>query len=164
MKRPILNIPPSKNEKLLVAAGALGVLLMFLLAALNYNGLPDRIPIHFGFTGKPDAYGPKAMIWSIPALSLILFIVLTSLTKIPHTYNYPVKITETNVRFQYQLARSFMHLMALSVVILMLILQWNVIMVATGKADHLNPLMMLSGLALIIFPIFFYSKAAKQVR
>lgn len=34
-------------------------IMSFLYVAINYNSLPQTIPIHWGIDGKPDAYAPK---------------------------------------------------------------------------------------------------------
>lgn len=44
-----------------------------LLTSANYAQLPDRVPIHFGFRGQPDSWGPRPMIWLLPVCSLVAF-------------------------------------------------------------------------------------------
>ncbi|CEQ16759.1 DUF1648 domain-containing protein [Paraclostridium sordellii] len=34
-------------------------IISFVYVAINYNNLPETIPIHWGIDGKPDAYAPK---------------------------------------------------------------------------------------------------------
>jgi uncharacterized membrane protein len=38
----------------------------------RYRDLPKTIPIHFGFDGKPNGYGPRGAIWIAPAVQLLL--------------------------------------------------------------------------------------------
>ena len=58
---------------LLVNLTAVGVgAVLVLMTAANYSRLPERIPIHFGFTGEPDNWGPRATIWLLPALGLVM--------------------------------------------------------------------------------------------
>ena len=61
--------------------GALGLgVLMMLLVGVNYPRLPERIPIHFGVTGEPDAWGPRETIWLLPLMGLASFTLLFGLT------------------------------------------------------------------------------------
>lgn len=42
------------------------------LTAARYGQLPDRVPIHFGFDGNADAYGPRYAIWIGPAAQIVV--------------------------------------------------------------------------------------------
>jgi uncharacterized membrane protein len=50
----------------------------FFVVHVNYANLPERVPIHFGFSGKPDAWGARPTIWLLPALALVMYAVLTA--------------------------------------------------------------------------------------
>jgi thiol:disulfide interchange protein len=57
---------------------ALGIAIAFLtgaMTALNYDALPDRIPMHFGLTGEPTGYGPKAGAWMMPVVQVSIFVI-----------------------------------------------------------------------------------------
>jgi len=51
-----------------------------------YNSLPQTIPTHFGFSGKPDGFGNKSTLWiNISILSVVsigAYLVVTNLPKI----------------------------------------------------------------------------------
>ena len=51
-----------------------------------WNSLPESIPVHFGFNGTPDKYGPKNQIFFWPAgcflLSILLYFFLTNIYKL----------------------------------------------------------------------------------
>ena len=36
-----------------------------------YPNLPQRVPIHFDFAGRPNAYGPRPMIWMLVGVQLL---------------------------------------------------------------------------------------------
>jgi uncharacterized membrane protein len=55
----------------------LGVALNFLIAFISYPALPDTIPVHFGVYGQPDGWGPKIIIWLMPAVSLWTFLIMS---------------------------------------------------------------------------------------
>jgi uncharacterized membrane protein len=47
-----------------------------LLPLLFFNSLPDKIPVHYNFSGHPDDYGSKITIWALPLISAVLFALL----------------------------------------------------------------------------------------
>ncbi len=42
--------------------------------ALRYGELPDRVPLHFGFSGQADGFGPRPAVWLIPAVQIVVTI------------------------------------------------------------------------------------------
>ena len=52
----------------LIALGAALVAVTVMMTVSNYGELPDRIPVHFGFSPEPDQYGPKPMAWMMPVI------------------------------------------------------------------------------------------------
>ncbi len=79
------------------------VLAWILIAAIwgitiySYSKLPDVIPLYYAVSGKPDVFGGKENIFSLPMLAAILFMGLTIVNRYPQIFNFPVKITAENV-------------------------------------------------------------------
>jgi len=72
--QPVISL---RRSPLLIAgelAAAIAILLSVLIIVQFWAVLPDRIPIHFGFSGQPDAWGDKVMIWLLPAVAAIIFV------------------------------------------------------------------------------------------
>jgi uncharacterized membrane protein len=72
--QPVISL---RRSPLLIAsefAAAIAILLSVLIIIQFWAVLPDRIPIHFGFSGQPDAWGDKVMIWLLPAVAAIIFV------------------------------------------------------------------------------------------
>jgi hypothetical protein len=44
------------------------------IAFRAYATLPARFPTHFGFSGRPDAWGRKEWVWFMPAISLVMYL------------------------------------------------------------------------------------------
>jgi len=59
-------------NKILIATGAAIVIGTIVTTAARYRELPDRIPIHFGFDGKANRYGPRFAIWILVAAELLI--------------------------------------------------------------------------------------------
>ena len=50
------------------------VVAIWIVALRAYPRLPLRIPTHFGFSGRPDAWGKKEMIFLLPVISLATYL------------------------------------------------------------------------------------------
>ncbi len=100
--RPRIEIKLSPTDKLFEIAAWAAFVLLWALPIVSYQGLPENVPIHYGFTGQVTNYGNKAIIFVLPLVHTFLFIGLTVLNKYPHIFNYPVEITEGNALQQYK--------------------------------------------------------------
>ena len=52
------------------------IVAMFAVGVYLWPVLPERIPVHFGFSGVPDEYGPKGSVFFLPSGALILYLTL----------------------------------------------------------------------------------------
>lgn len=48
------------------------------VTAFLYSRLPASIPIHWGFTGKPDRWGPAYWIFALPVVAVVLNVIESS--------------------------------------------------------------------------------------
>ena len=66
----MLNLSDELNKKgrSLIMGNVLVIAMMFLVAVWYYSILPEVIPTHFGFSGKPNRYGSKDTILIMPFL------------------------------------------------------------------------------------------------
>lgn len=148
--RPVISL---RLSPLVIAgelAAAIAILLSVLIIVRFWGLLPDRIPIHFGFSGQPDAWGDKLTIWLLPAVATILFIVLAAVSRYPHTFNYPVRITEENARRQYLLARSLLVFLKAEICWLFAFIVRQQIIVALGNTQRFTIEFVL-GIVILIF-------------
>ncbi|RMH61515.1 MAG: DUF1648 domain-containing protein [Calditrichaeota bacterium] len=119
MTQPRCSVPKTGMDYFLEIAAGLLIISLWGLIALNYNRLPDTIPVHFSFGLQPDAYGSKSLIWTIPVVGTLLFLMFTILSRYPHTFNYPVTITEENIERIYRFAVRFVRVLNLLLALLM---------------------------------------------
>jgi len=137
----------------LVPAGTGVLLLTWLVAAMEYPTLAPRIPIHFNFKGEADNFGSAWNIFVPAGISTVLTIGLLLLSRSPHIYNYPVKITGANREAQYRLASLL--LLRIMVLIGLMFLLVTLSMSASAKgSDYLPPWSIffpLGGLFLLVF-------------
>ena len=108
MKRPVLNLPFSNTQRILLALGVAVLALQVVLVATWYPTLPDTIPVHFNARGEADGYGAKGTLLAIPAISALLALGLLWLSRKPHVYNYPLEITTENAARVYAKSTTLM--------------------------------------------------------
>lgn len=120
----------------LVAAS--GFLFQILLITRAWANLPSSIPVHYGFSGQPDAWGEKTELLVLPVVSLLLYVGLTWLARYPHKLSYPWTITEGNAERLYRLAKSSVGAVQCLLVWLFTAISWQTIRVAMGQASGLG--------------------------
>jgi uncharacterized membrane protein len=105
------------------------------LAAILFTSrlLPDRLPVHFDLAGNPDRWGTRLELFVPSGISLVLFIGLVLLTRIPHTYSYIVEITPKNAPRQYGLAVRLLRSLNVLMQWLFAAITWTIIRAAQGS-------------------------------
>lgn len=79
----------------LTAAVALALLVL-------YPTLPETIPTHFDFAGRPDAWGPRSSVFLLAGIFIALIGGMTWLSHRPEVFNYPGVVTEHNAQAMYR--------------------------------------------------------------
>ena len=133
--RPILDIPLSKAEHLALSLMIVGVVATLLVCVKYLPMLPDKIPTHFGASGQPDGWGGKGTFFLIPVVGTISALFLYMLSRFPQIYNYPVALTEQNIRAQYQNSRSAMLWLGAEIACLIAYSEFGIAQVGLGKAQ-----------------------------
>lgn len=77
------------------------ILFLWIYTLRIFKKLPEKIPTHFDFEGKPDHFGEKIFAFFLPVLSVIFYVVFFFITKYPETGNFPFEITEVNQKVQF---------------------------------------------------------------
>jgi len=147
--RPRLHIEPTPTDRVVETAALVGLGFLVVVTAVYWPTVPDKIPTHFGITGKVDAWGPKAALLLLPGIGAATYVVLSIISRFPHTFNYPVPITEQNAERQYRIALAVMRWLKLECIWLFAYLNWQTVQVALGKAKGLDVLSMPIALAVI---------------
>lgn len=162
--RPRISLPLTSLEVFLEACAFLGILFLLWSTLSAWPGLPDKVPTHFGFAGKPDAWGSKDTLWILPAATLGLCFLLTLVEPFPHVYNYPVPITPENAGRQYRIARRLIILSKAIIVWLFTYMQWSTIQVAQGRAPGLGEWFLPAMLALLALVTITHIRAMVKER
>lgn len=133
-KPPVLSVPRTLLERLHDSISVVVLAYSIVYLILKWTSLPETIPIHFDVRGNADGWGSRAFLLFIPLLSIILFIGLSLLRKIPHKFNYPGPITAQNAARQYRAAISLLSWIKVELILLFGYLQWSIIQNAIGHS------------------------------
>lgn len=162
--RPVLRIPLTKIEWGMEAIALIGVVCAVALAAFHWPALPERLPHHFNAAGKPDAWGSKESMLALPAVALLLYAVLSVLSRFPHRYNYLWPITPENARAQYLLARQLLAAIKAVEVWTFAWILWGTIRTALGSAGGLGAAFLPLSLAAVFGALAVYFVRSYQLR
>lgn len=157
MERPKIIPRPGEVDKLLEAVGIAGLLFLIGVPIYYYGALPETIPHHYDATGKPDAYGEKGIIWTLPLLGIALFVFLSVLKKSPHMFNYTVKITQENAERQYALALRMLRTLNAIITCSFAYIAFGTVRAALGMQDGLSRVFTPVFLILIVGTVVFFT-------
>lgn len=162
--RPVLDIPRTPLETLLEVLAAVGIVATIAMTVWGWSHLPAIIPTHYDVAGRPNSYGGKGSLLTLPILSICLAILLTFVSRFPHRYNYPWQITAENAPRQYYLARLLLRWILFEMVWIICVLQWSIIQAAqNGSAGSI--LLITSALVLaLMVTIILYIRTAANAR
>ncbi|MBW4618170.1 MAG: DUF1648 domain-containing protein [Cyanosarcina radialis HA8281-LM2] len=161
-QRPIISLPKSQQETILNLVAIAGLVAVFTIAIRGWSVLPETIPTHFDIAGKADGWGSKSTIWLFPILGTIVYVGFTILRRYPHTFNYPVAITEENAAKQYQIAVSLLDWLKAEFVWQITYIVWLIIEMARTGASGLSWLLLPAILITIFGTVGFYLWQAYQ--
>lgn len=155
-QRPQIKLSLTTIDKAMEILGWVSIVIIWSLLISSYSNLPNIIPTHFNGAGKANAYGSKSTIFSLPAISTILFVGLTILNKFPHIFNYPTVITKNNALIQYTNATRMIRYLKLIIVFIFGLLTFKTIQHTEGKATGLGIWFLPLTMALIFIPLTYF--------
>lgn len=131
-------LPQSKLEWVIegISLVALGFGIFTLLQ--TWPDLPARVPRHFDFAGKPDAWGSKTNLWVLPFVGVVIYLMLTVVGRIPHSHNFPVTVTPRNAPRLYRLSRMMVAWLKAQLACTLGYVAWAQIQVALGRHQGLG--------------------------
>ena len=147
-------------EAVAIAALAYGVILVMQAWAT----LPATIPTRFDASGTADGFGPKGMIWLLPAIGVVMVPMILFVRRFPWLSNTPIKIARENAEYQYGLLVRLLSLLACDVSLLFTVLVYDTIAIAGGGNSLLGWGLMPIFISGTIGPILWYFVAAFKGR
>lgn len=129
---------------------------LWVYTLITFSSLPEIIPIHFDFQGHVDGTGSRGVVWLLPTIGSVIYVLLALVGNYPHTFNYPVSITPENAKRQYTIALRMMRTLRLSITLLMFLIQVMMVLTAVGTLAEPPGWIIVAGLALVFAPIAYY--------
>lgn len=102
MSRPKIRIQPTTVDWAFEIVGLLGIIITIGFTLTWYNDLPDTIPRHYNVIGQPDGFSGKSMLFTLTAIPIVTYLILTVGLRFPHIFNYPFEIKDENAERQYK--------------------------------------------------------------
>lgn len=162
--RPVLDIPMTPLQQMMIVAGAIGVIVGFGIVARYWPDLPQTIPTHFNGLGKPDGWGGKSSLLAVPIIGLVLYAMMMVLSRFPQIYNFPVTITEENAADQYQMARTLVIWLGTFIPWMFTYLGWMSVQNAMQKAEGLGGWFLPATLVVCFAPLIVYLMKASRIK
>ncbi len=120
------------------AIAGIGLLCVCTSLPANWNDLPSRVPVHFGWNGQPDGFGPKSILLVLPATALILYLVLSVVVRFPEYFNFPVPVNDSNRQALRDLAINMIGWLKAEVMCIFAWLMFAAIATAEGHSPGLG--------------------------
>ena len=153
-------------RKNLEVVSVAGVLLMAWITAAAFHGpggLPARIPVHFNALGQADGWGSRGSLLGLPIVAILLYILMTVVSRYPAVFNYPVRVTpQTRPRLQ-ELALEMIAWLKAELVWLFVWIEHVTIELARRGEGSLSPFFMPVVLAVVLGTILGYAMAMRRV-
>ncbi len=143
-------------DLLFEALSAICIVYMVSELIFEYPDLADKVPIHYGANGSPDDWGSKSTLLILPLVSIIFYAGLTVINIYPHTFNFPIKITQENAVRQYELAKSLITILKFTLVGTFLYIQLQTINVAKELQSGLGVYFIVFTMLGTFLPIVIY--------
>ena len=154
--RPKIQLQLSSFDKFLEKTGILAILILWVVTVYAYINLPDTIPTHFNFSGKPDSYGAKATLFLLPVLGTLIFFGFSILSKRPHIFNYPTTITAANAKKQYGYVTRMLRILKTSILFILIAVVIFTSLTATGKTRGFSAWFLPCIIGFILIPVGYY--------
>jgi uncharacterized membrane protein len=164
MDRPKIKLRFDKIDLTIEAISILGLVLVFGLILSSYQALPETLPSHYDFNGRPDRFSSKSIIWFLPAIALVTYIGLTILSRFPHIYNYPYDITIDNAERQYRNSAMMIRVLKTLIVFQLLYIAFVKIKIGLGELSELGVLFIPITLILILGVVGMFAYRGFKLR
>lgn len=163
-ERPILKLPLSKLDKFLELMSFSLFIVLWSLCIFELLSLPNIIPIHFNFSGKPDNYGSKYTLLTLPLVMSLVAILFTYLSKRPHIFNYPSKITNENAEKQYRTAVQMLRILKVGILFLGNIILYLVYVTVTQPKVNFGSWILPIIFCSVLLPTIIYVSKLSKIK
>lgn len=151
-------------DKVIPILGLLVVMGSFIYVFVFYKQLPDEIPIHYGLDGMPDDFDSKNTLWSLPLLSLFIYLGINYLSNIHIPYNFAAKNIVQNARYLKKLKYRFVQVLNTIITFIFFYITYKTVQIGlendTGLGSYFMYLVFVGLLVPItVYTLIFFRKA-----
>jgi len=152
--------PSSPFPILVLIFCLIGGVVAISYGAMNYADLPDRVPTHFGASGKPDAWKAKSF-WTVMLLPMMTFVMgvgMGGITILIASAKRAIRFPQTRVsaeaqqRFRQAVTR-FIGGMAVLLTCMLAAMSIGVIQTGLGRAGGLSWIVMVLSVGMAVFAL-----------
>ncbi len=132
-------------RKALEIVGILALILLVILTIRTFYGparLPARIPTHFNAAGQADGWGSPAMLLVFPAIAVVIYLLMTLVSRFPAAFNFPVRVTPFNRQRLEDLALNMIAWLKVEIVVFFTWIEASAIQAARHPGHRLSPFLM----------------------
>lgn len=154
-----------RNFNRVIEVVSLTMIVAFITdTVLSLGDLPNNVPILFGLDGTFESFvSNKYAILVFSIIGVVALIGFNILAMYPNKLKYKVEITEENKEKQYELASTYMKILALEVVILSSYMQFNVTRATLASETSIGATYLIFlGIILVTTPI--YQLISKRIK
>ncbi len=144
-------------DKMMPIIGLLVVLGTFIYVFVFYKQLPDEIPIHYGLDGIPDDFDNKNALWSIPLLSLLIYLGMNYLSNIQIPYNFAAKNVVQNARYLKRLKYRFVQVLNTIITFIFFYITYKTVQIGLENDTGLDSFFMYLVFLGLLVPIAVYT-------
>jgi len=130
---------------------------IWIFSTIEYFSLPDRIPLHFDFSGKPDSFGASYTVFLGAVIATLLYLLNRYLSGNPDS---PLLNISDEMRKNKRLTSLFVMIITFYILLLFANMMMEVIFIAKGNYERLSPVSnVIIGLMFIsIVAYFLYAR------
>ena len=154
--RPMVKPAMGPVDWLIEAVAVSGLMVFIGFTLYHFPHLPDTLPTHFNGSGQADEFGGKSTFLILPGIACFVYILLTLINMVPHTFNFTVKITPANARWQYTMATRLIRVLKTSVIWGFWYISFSTLQVAKGAATGMGVWFVPVFLGIIFIPIIIF--------
>jgi Protein of unknown function (DUF1648) len=145
----------SISDWVLEVASAVALVVAGGDVAMHWSLLPERIPVHFGVAGSPNAWGDRKMLVYLLAATIVMAVVLTIAESYQRLINIPMKVDRESPEVRCLLRSLVIAMKAVITVSSVWIIDLTM-RTAVGEANGLGLAFAPVFLVAVIVPIVYY--------
>ena len=117
LKRPAVKISLKKSDAKLELLGLVLLFSYWIIIYYIHVNSPDLIPSRLSTQGKVLGWRSKDILFDLPQVATIFYVLLTIISFFPNVYNYMTIITEDNAEYEYRKAVQTIRILKLVVLL-----------------------------------------------